>query len=203
MLRPALLLLSLCILAQAEPAPVSGNTIPSLPEKEVESAYRNGDLDSVVIYIKRGRSKPIFLDRGDSLIAFKYLGVIYSTDPQTREKGRYYFNQLLRKEPKASITELLPGETARTIFKEVREEFFELNPNLVPLAGPPQAVAPIPDSSGSAPAKAVPSAPAIAAMPRKKRSWTWLWISGGVMATGATAAVVLIDPPSKTFKLND
>lgn len=199
MLRLVLLLLTLCTHALAEPA----NAVPSLPEKEVESAYRNGDLDSVVIYIKRGRSKPVFLDRGDSLIAFKYLGVIYSTDPQTREKGRYYFNQLLKKEPKASITELLPGETARRVFKEVREEFFELNPNLAIPARPPQVTAPLPDTSAGVPGKTGPSAPAAAAMPRKKRSWTWLWISGGVAATGAAAAVVLIDPPARTLKLHD
>ena len=203
MTRVLLLISALCLFAHTAPTPASGNAIPSLPGKEVESAYRNGDLDSVVIYIKRGRVKPVFIDRGDSIVAFKYLGVIYSADAQTREKGRYYFNQLLQKEPRASITDLLPGETARAVFKEVREEFYELNPQFAPKTVQEQDAPPEVQAPANAVVGAAPQAPSVAEAPRKKRSWTWLWISSGVVATGATAAVVLIDPPAKTFKLND
>jgi hypothetical protein len=162
-----------------------------------------------------GRPKPTFLDRGDSVLAFKYLGIIYSADAQTREKGRYYFNQLLMKDPKASITELLPGENARMTFKEVREEFYELYPNLAARpTGPTGTDAPF--AARTAPDTLVvslnpgdpagPEAPAAAAAPpAKKKSSTWLWVTGGlVVAGGATAAVVaVLDPEPKTYKLND
>lgn len=173
--------------------------IPSLPSKEVESAYKNGELDSVVIYIKRGRAKPVFMDSRDSIIAFKYLGVIYSADPQTREKGRYYFNQLLKKDHRATIADLGPGETARAVFKEVREEFFELNPDL--RAAEPTLIA-VPAQGQAAPPAPAP-APAAVAAPVRKRSHTWLWIAGGVVIGGGAIAVAVLDPPAKTTKLND
>lgn len=211
---PPALALALGLLAA--PASAAGEEIPSLPAKAVQNAYRNGDLDSVVVYIKRGRQKPVFIDRNDSIVAFKYLGVIYAADPLMREKGRYYFNQLLLKDPKASITELLPGESARAVFKEVREEFFELNPHLAAQAGMPVSPPTGPGepkiviiespAPGQSAATAAPLAPPAPAEPKQPRSYKWLWISGGVLATGAVgtaAAVALLDPPAKTYSLRD
>jgi hypothetical protein len=205
-----LILAVLLALGIARPTPAATDTlgIKPLPSKQIETVYRNGDLDSVVIYIRMGRPKPMFLDKGDSVVAFKYLGIIYSADPKTREKGRYYFNQLLMKDPRASITELLPGENARMTFKEVREEFFELYPHLVPQGGlsaaPPAEeertdtlVVALRSGSGQRPA------PAAQAQPARKRNWTWAWITGGVIVAGGAAAVALLDPPAKTYTLND
>lgn len=218
---PVLILGFLAITAVAAVAEVAAtDAVPSLPAKAVDNAYRNGDLDSVVIYIKAGRNKPVFIDRNDSIVAFKYLGVIYAADPQNREKGRYYFNQLLQKDPRASITDLLPGEVARQVFKEVREEFFELNPQMAAQAGMPSAPStgepriviiesPAPGATSAGASDAAPAVPAASsapAEPKPPRSYKWLWISGGVLATGAvgTAAVIaLLDPPAKTYSLHD
>jgi hypothetical protein len=192
--------------AWAGDPPDSAFTIKPLPGKHLESVYRNGDLDSVVIYIRMGRPRPVFLDKNDSTLAFKYLGIIYSADPQTREKGRYYFNQLLKLDPKASITELIPGENARTVFKEAREEFYELHPKLTQPASPAPPPEPAqPPYATTIVFKSSPE-PAAAAAPGKKRSYTWLWVTGGVVAAGAAAAAVtvaIIDPPAKTYKLHD
>jgi hypothetical protein len=159
-----------------------------LPARQIESLYKDGDLDSVVIYIRMGRPQTVFLDSNDSLLAFKYLGVIYSADPKTREKGRYYFNELLKLDAKASITDLLPGESARSAFKEVREEYFELHPGVAPPAAPQAPIA----------LDTVPFT-----VPRKKRSYTWLWVTGGVAAAGTAAAIVLMEPSPKKVKLHD
>ncbi|MDB5047519.1 MAG: hypothetical protein JWO30_590 [Fibrobacteres bacterium] len=182
--------------------------VKKLPRKQLESVYRNGDLDSVVIYVKMGRPRVVFLDRSDSSLAFKYLGVIYAADSKTREKGRYYFNQLLRLDNQASITDLLPGESARSVFKEVREEFFELNPNLAQPANaapPPVAAAPpIAAEEDSETPQALTPFPVPVAP--KKQSHTWMWVTGGVVgvvAAGAGAAIFLIDPAPKNYKLHD
>ncbi len=194
------------------PAATSKAKVPRLPKKRIESVYRNGDLDSVIFFLRDGREKPMFLDKSDSILAFKYLGIIYATDMAKREKGRYYFNQMFRLDPGASITELIPGETARTVFKEAREEFFELNPGLAPRgesAPPPAAAAVVP---APVPAPAAEPAPAPAPFPtpavadsKPHSHAVWWWIGGGVLAAGAAAGVTVavLDPPVKSFALHD
>ena len=192
--------LALCFhgLACAGHPSASARSIKPLPVQQLESAYKNGDLDSVVFFIKMGRTLPVFLNRGDSLTAFKYLGIIYSADASTREKGRYYFNQLFRLDAKASITDMLPGENARMTFKEAREEYFELHPNLAQPADPMPAPA-MPEPA----AQEAIAGPAPFAVPAEKRSYKWAWVTGGVVAAGAATAIILIDPPKKTYKLHD
>ncbi len=190
----------------ARPAP--------LPKQHIESVYRNGDIDSVIFYLKQGREKPMFLDKDDSVLAFKYLGIIYATDKDKREKGRYYFNQMLRLDPGASITELLPGESARTIFKEVREEFFELNPTAA------RKPAPVAASRASSPADvaaadaddekpglppATPlAAPAATVKPGRSHA-VWWWVAGGAFLAGAAGitVVAVLDGPVETHAIHD
>lgn len=189
--------------ADPDPAP--------LPKQRIEAVYRNGDIDSVIFYLKQGREKPMFLDKSDSVLAFKYLGIIYATDKDKREKGRYYFNQMLRLDPGASITELLPGESARSIFKEVREEFFELNPALVPRAdGVPVTIrtSPAPADDEPDPAALPPSTPLPAPSPavkeRKPISPVWWWLAGGAVVAGAAAVTIAVmDPPAESYSLDD
>jgi hypothetical protein len=184
-------------------APSGSQPIKKLPRKQLESVYRNGDLDSVVIYVKMGRPRVTLLDKSDSTLAFKYLGVIYAADAKTREKGRYYFNQLLRLDHKANITDLFPGENARTVFKEAREEFYVLNPDLAQAETPAPAPPPPPIAAEEDKDTEAPSPIAPFPVPAKKRSYTWLWVTGGVVAAGAGAAIILIDPAPKTYKLHD
>jgi hypothetical protein len=175
--------------ASARKPPESYPPAMRLSGKQIEALYKNGDLDSVVIYIKMGRRQAVFLDNNDSLLAFKYLGVIYSADPKTREKGRYFFTELLKLDPRATITELIPGEQARTVFREIREEYFELHPGLAPPPAPP----PEPIVLDTVPFTT----------PRKRRSYTWWWVTGGVAAAGTAAAIVLTEPSAKTYRLHD
>ena len=201
----ALALMPALAAVAAEPGP------SPLPKKQIEAVYRNGDIDSVIFYLKQGREKPMFLDKSDSVLAFKYLGIIYSADKDKREKGRYYFNQMLRLDPGASITELLPGENARTVFKEAREEFFELNPALVPRPdGPPVTIrtSPPPPAEAQAqsalPASEPLAAPAAEVKPRKSISPVWWWVAGGAVVVGAAAVTVaVLEPEPETHKLSD
>ena len=186
--------------------PVSAEESPPLPREQIIQAYKGGELDSVLIYIKEGRTKPMFKDRNDSLLAFKCLGVIYASDPVRREKGRYYFNMLLRLDPMASITDFYPSEGIRQVFKEVREDYMELHPELMvtmKAAGenspPIAAEVPVIKEEKTAPESAVEA-------PRSKSKMAW-WLAGGaVVAAGAGTATyfVLTDNPStKVFRIHD
>jgi hypothetical protein len=189
---------------EGAPAPAPGEVIPPLPREKITVVYKNGDIDSVIYYLKAGRNKPVFMDRMDSALAFKYLGVIYSADDAMREKGRYYYNQLLRLDPSASVTDLLPGEKARVVFREVRDEYFELNPHLEPKSAASAATqaqpAPNPPAQDGSPA------PAAAVAPKKSNPRIWWWVAGGVLAAGTAAAVatvVMLDPDPEVRKLHD
>ena len=198
-------------------ATASDNGVAPLPKQRIESVYRNGDIDSVIFYLKQGREKPMFLDRNDSVLAFKYLGIIYASDKDKREKGRYYFNQMLLLDHGASITELLPGESARTAFREVRDEFFELHPDLVrregapPTAARPEA-APVRYNDDADTTVMPPSGPlpqpgskATAEVGSQRSHKVWWWVAGGAVAAGAAAGVVIavMDPTAKTQSFHD
>ena len=169
---------------------------PPLPKGQILQAYKGGDLDSVLVYIKSGRTKPVFRDREDSLLAFKCLGVIYAADPVRREKGRYYFYQLLMLNAQASISDFYPGETVRQIFKDAREEYFETHPQAA-IAGAP-AGPPAADSAGTAKKAAEP------AMEPRKSSRIWWWVGGGALATAAAgAAVYFLIPEDRLHTVHD
>jgi hypothetical protein len=218
------LLAAIAMVAMALPFTVAAqgsaesNARPAaLPKQRIESVYRNGDIDSVIFYLKQGREKPMFLDKSDSVLAFKYLGIIYATDKDRREKGRYYFNQMLRLDPGASITELLPGESARAIYKEVREEFFELNPGLARPSETAAASREPASTAGQAPTSAAedeeehsalpPSTPLTApvkAIKPARSHAVWWWVAGGAFVAGAAGiTVALLDGPVETHAIHD
>jgi hypothetical protein len=58
----------------------------------------------------------------DSLVALKFLGVVYSAHPDTRELGRYCFFKLLDATPEADLLELYVGEEVGNLFDQVRRE---------------------------------------------------------------------------------
>lgn len=182
--------------AAAPPASAAAPAVAPLPREHITMVYRNGDLDSVVFYVKQGRNRPVFMDRSDSLTAFRYLGVIYAADDAMRERGRYYFNQLLLLNPHATVTDLLPGEKARAVFKEVREEFFELHPELAAAAAAAPAPAPAPVSTGDR------EKPAVA---KSHHGHAWWWVAGGVAVAGAAtaAAVIMLEPEPEVYTLHD
>jgi hypothetical protein len=207
-----LLALALPVPAAAQGTAAAADApLKALPKQRIESVYRNGDIDSVIFYLKQGRDKPMFLDKSDSVLAFKYLGIIYAADKDKREKGRYYFNQMLRLDPGASITELLPGESARSIYKEVREEFFELNPGLArhsnAAAAPPATATASADDEEEEKAALPPStplaAPAKTLKPRRSHA-VWWWVAGGALVAGAAGlTVALLDGPVETHAIHD
>lgn len=60
---------------------------------------------------------------GDSVFAFKHLGVMYAAQEATREKGKYYMLQLLYVEPTARIMDMYASDMIYMIFRNIQEEF--------------------------------------------------------------------------------
>jgi hypothetical protein len=197
------LIFSLCAMALATTSSSAQESLP-LPRNQILQAYKGGELDSVLLFIRGGRSKPLFKDRADSILAFKCLGVIYASDPVRREKGRYYFNMLLRVDPMASITDFYPSETIRTVFREVREEFMELHPELLVTM---KAVGEIPEMPKADSTKVESPKPVPVLKQHQSNSKTVWWLAGGTaVAVGAGTATYFMlagDNSPKVYRIHD
>ena len=59
-----------------------------LNQKDIHAAYNEGDFDKVTALIDGFTKANKTYGRADSIFIAKHLAVVYSANPQTREKGR-------------------------------------------------------------------------------------------------------------------
>jgi hypothetical protein len=132
------------------------------------------------------------MSHGDSIFAFKHLGVMYAATPATREKGRYYMYQLIYLEPTAKIMDMYASDMIYLIFRNVQEDYEHKRSQMA------KSETPAPDAT-------VPeSAPAPAAATKTKRSRTAYWVTGGAVLAAGTIGllfVLLDDPEPKTHTI--
>jgi hypothetical protein len=139
--------------ASAASAPARPVPIPSaaLDCARVHADYQNGDFEKAIrsleTFIKSGRPCP----RADSVFIAKHLAVIYASNPDTRERGRYYMLRMLDMAPDADLLDMFVGEEVDGVFGKVRREFDLMAPGRNKAAQPPSA-APRAEAKASAPA---------------------------------------------------
>lgn len=233
--RFLLLLGALAVLMAGVPsraeAPATAPGFKLIDQKAVRKVYTDGELDKALSTLEEFQRTADAFPREDSLFLYKYLGVIYSHNKDTREKGQTYFFKLLRMDPKASIVDMYASSTVKDVFDDAREEveasaflgstFKPLNQGAAPNPGP-SAAKPAADSAPAAstaaaspkPKPARPAAPAEAAdeatgdfgSPAAGKTW----IYAGVAAVAAVGAAVgfhyfFDEPPSKDkiLKMDD
>lgn len=116
-------------------------------------------------------------------MVYKYLGVMYSADPGSREKGKTYFYKLLQIDPEAKILDMYVSIVVQEIFKNTLDELMGsvMSPEGVRRAKAGQARAA--DPAPAAPAKSERSAEL-----KSGKSPTWYWWLGGVGIAAAAAA---------------
>ncbi len=84
--------------------------------------YQNGDFEKIEPALKPILQPGAVGSRMDSLLAWKYLSVVYAANPKTREKGRYCMMRLLDTDPAADLLELYVSEDVYEIFSRARQE---------------------------------------------------------------------------------
>ena len=103
----------------------------SFPQKdEVVGLYDQGEFQKAIDLLEDQRRKGLWKTKRDSVIGYKYLGVMYCANAATMELGRAYFGQLLRVEPQAKISELYVSYSIEKVFEQVREEIKTSFPQL-------------------------------------------------------------------------
>ncbi|MDQ3003091.1 MAG: hypothetical protein M3Y08_17740 [Fibrobacterota bacterium] len=107
------------------PAPAQPeNGIPeSLDQARTHDLYNNGDFDPVVTVIESFVQRNKTYSQSDSIFIAKHLAVVYSANPATREKGKYYMFRLLELLPSAKLVDMYVSDEVDRIFDKVREEF--------------------------------------------------------------------------------
>jgi hypothetical protein len=193
LLLPGLLLL-LAHAALAAPAPKVPKGLHSdgsLDREKIHALYLNGDFDEVREALEQYRKSRDSLDQSDKIFVYKYLGVIYSSDPKTRTKGEGYLFSLLQLVPTITLLDMYISDAVESIFDRVRERYAQIAVERRSEA-----------ESYKAPA-GKPAAPATApkASPAEKpggRSWAWAYWAAGGAALASAVAVYYIASDSPT-----
>lgn len=88
----------------------------------VQKYYSEGEFDPAINLLEDFQKTHSRFTREESLMVYKYLGVIYSANQSTREKGKTYFYKLLKIDPEAKILDMYVSIVVQEIFKGTLEE---------------------------------------------------------------------------------
>jgi hypothetical protein len=204
---------SVCSAAAA--APSSKPT--TLNQQAIHIAYNEGDFDKVMKQIEEFTRANKTYSRADSIFISKHLAVVYTANPNTREKGKYYMYRLLEMMPSAELVDMFVSDEIDRIFEKVRKEFvarqsssFGVDTTQIALPAKPSKT----DSAKPAVASAAPAAKqpahsedyqtAGSSEPIWKNKIFWIAGGAGVAIAGAIITYVsLADEPAsgKTIQI--
>ncbi len=199
----------------ANPAnPVATNGGSTLNQRDIHSVYNEGDFDKVITLIENFTKSNKTYSRADSIFISKHLAVVYSANPKTREKGKYYMYRLLEMLPSAELVDMFVSDEIDRIFDKVRKEFlarqkgFGVDSSQISMPDKPapgtssmaaassgsQAASPL---AGQSSAAASPGASASATQGQTFWKRNGFWIAGGAgLAIAGVAAVYIASQQS-------
>jgi hypothetical protein len=116
---------------------------------QIDSDYRNGEFEKIESALKPILRPGASAIRRDSLLAWKYLAVVYAANPATREKGRYCMLRMLELDPASDLLDLFVGEQVDDVFGKARRENELTTRETPPPPEPAKAASPPPVLSRS------------------------------------------------------
>jgi hypothetical protein len=169
----------------------------SVDQSAIHNAYNEGDFDAVIKLTDQFTNGKETFSRSDSVYVFKHLAVVFSANPKTREKGKFYMYRMLEMLPSAELVDMYVSDEVDRIFDKVRKEFkmrqknFGVDTTLISL--PEKGAAN--GASSAAPGSAPPAEPPKAASGEKRVDPIWFWVAGGAVVAGAGLAAILLMQP--------
>ena len=191
--------------AAATSSPAAGNAAAPAPLRSgldtlaVRKLYLEGDFEEAIQNLEAALKSDSPLDHGDSVLIFKYLGVMYAANSETREKGKYYMHQLLSVEPTAKIMDMYASDMIYMIFKNIQDEFESSRLRM------DRAQGHLAGNSGQEPVRKDPTKTGLEGSPAPKKSHStvyWLGATGVTLAVGAAAWFYLADTEGETHTQN-
>jgi hypothetical protein len=85
--------------------------------------YGDGDFPGVIQDIEAFTQTHKTYARTDSVFIAKHLAVVYTANPDTREKGKYYMYRMLELIPSAELVDMYVSDEIEKIFARVKLEF--------------------------------------------------------------------------------
>jgi hypothetical protein len=108
--------------AKAAPS-AAASAFPVLDSAQVHKLYLDGEFDAAIAILEGNLKETRQYGHDDSVFIFKHLGVMYTAQYETREKGKYYMHRLLSVEPSAKIMDMYASDMIYMIFKNIQEEY--------------------------------------------------------------------------------
>jgi hypothetical protein len=108
--------------AQA-PAGKAASATDTLDLTRIHAEYGEGNFETVVQILENFRAQHPQSRARDSFFVAKFLGVVYTANPSTKEKGKYWLYRMLQIDPSADLVDLYVGEEIDNVFQKVRQEF--------------------------------------------------------------------------------
>lgn len=203
--RTMILPFVLAAAAAAAPAPKKADAAKPAEGKKVELrqqaihiAYNEGDFDKVMAEIEAFTKANKTYSRTDSIFIAKHLAVVYTANPNTREKGKYYMYRLLEMVPSAELVDMFVSDEIDRIFDKVRKEFlarqsgFGVDSTQMSIPAKPAGR----EETAVAAAQPSPAQPTTEARPAStgtpfyKKKGFWMMTGAGVAATAAVVTFV-------------
>jgi hypothetical protein len=110
-------------------ATTTWSAVNHLDRAAIQHEYQDGNFESVTRRISEFQLHNTAYTRDDSLFIAKNLAVIYCSNPATREKGKYWMNQMLRITPTAHLLDMYVSEDIDHVFEKVRSEYLATHPS--------------------------------------------------------------------------
>ncbi|MBW8887394.1 MAG: hypothetical protein JF616_06495 [Fibrobacteres bacterium] len=199
------LLLSAAAFAAAPSAPSAAASHPAgLDQKKIHSDYNDGNFEKVTATLEGFMAAHKTYSFEDSVFIAKHLAVVYTANPETREKGKYYMYRLLALLPSAKLVDMYVSDEIDRIFEKVREEFMSRQQSFGVDTAKVSVPAKSPSREGreaaSGPVPAGPAAPAGREEGNSHKT-TYLVVGGtAVVALGIAAYFVFSANPKNTDK---
>jgi hypothetical protein len=89
----------------------------------VHYQYSDGDFPAVIQAIDAFTQSNKKYSRQDSIFIAKHLAVVYTANPDTREKGKYYMYQMLDLIPSGDLVDMYVSDEIEKIFSYVKKEY--------------------------------------------------------------------------------
>ncbi len=146
----------------------------SLNTFEIHKSYLESEFSTVLSTLEKtldlSQRDPSLLIHSDSIFIYKHLGVVYSADPITREKGKAFFDKMLKVDRDADIRDMYASDAILEIFKESHMESLAKEAKKHSLQSQN-----VPTAAWDTVSFENPS------QHKKEGSHTFLWVGGGVL----------------------
>lgn len=164
---------------------------PVLEQKKIHAEYNEGNFEHVTAALEGFMAQNKTYNKSDSVFIAKHLAVVYTANPATREKGKYYMYKLLELLPSAKLVDMYVSDEIDRIFEKVREEFVSRQQSFgvdtLALTVPSKAPA-----NESAPQSTRKENPQQHLEKSASKSSTVYWLAGGAVVVAASVVTYLV-----------